>query len=56
MCPFCFVTVGLIVASAISTGGVAALAAKVHFKKKLTEENTSNAKERKSENVSPHNG
>jgi hypothetical protein len=29
MCPFCFATVGLVVASAVSTGGLAALAIKV---------------------------
>ena len=26
MCPFCFATMGLVVASAVSTGGLAALA------------------------------
>jgi hypothetical protein len=28
MCPFCFATVGLVVAGAVSTGGIAALAVK----------------------------
>ena len=29
MCPFCFATMGLVVASAVSTGGLAALATTV---------------------------
>ena len=33
MCPFCFATVGLVVAGAVSTGGLAALAVKVSRKK-----------------------
>jgi hypothetical protein len=33
MCPFCFATVGLIVAGAASSGGLAALALKVSRKK-----------------------
>jgi len=32
MCPFCFATMGLIVAGAVSTGGLAALAVKVSRK------------------------
>ena len=32
MCPFCFATVGLIVAGTVSTGGLAALAVKVSRK------------------------
>jgi hypothetical protein len=42
MCPFCFATVGLIVAGAVSTGGLAALAVKVSRKKNGTEEIVSN--------------
>jgi len=33
MCPFCFATMGLVVAGAVSTGGLAALAVKVSRKK-----------------------
>jgi hypothetical protein len=33
MCPFCFATMGLIVAGAVSTGGLAALAVKLSRKK-----------------------
>ncbi len=33
MCPFCFATMGIIVAGAASTGGLAALAVKVSRKK-----------------------
>jgi hypothetical protein len=33
MCPFCFATLGLVVAGTVSTGGLAALAVKVSRKK-----------------------
>ena len=33
MCPFCFATMGLIVAGAASTGGLAALAVKLSRRK-----------------------
>jgi hypothetical protein len=36
MCPFCLTTVGLIVASSVSTGGLAALAVKISRKKNNT--------------------
>jgi hypothetical protein len=38
MCPFCFATVGLVVAGAVSTGGLVALAVKVSSKKNVAEE------------------
>jgi hypothetical protein len=38
MCPFCLATVGLVVAGAVSTGGLAALAVKVSRKKNGAEE------------------
>ena len=38
MCPFCFVTMGIVVAGAVSTGGLAALAVKVSRKKNGAEE------------------
>jgi len=37
MCPFCFATMGLVVASAVSTGGLAALAITVSGNNKATE-------------------
>lgn len=42
MCPFCLATVGLVVAGAASTGGLAALAVKVSRKKNGAEELVSN--------------
>jgi hypothetical protein len=42
MCPFCFATVGLVVAGAISTGGLAALAVKVSHKKNEVQETVTN--------------
>jgi hypothetical protein len=42
MCPFCLATVGLVVAGAVSTGGVAALAVKVSRKKSAVEETIPN--------------
>ena len=38
MCPFCLATMGLVVAGAVSTGGIAALAVKVSRKKNGAEE------------------
>ena len=38
MCPFCFATVGLVVAGAVSTGGLAALAVRVSRKKNGADE------------------
>ncbi|MGB6631943.1 MAG: hypothetical protein WBD25_02755 [Terriglobales bacterium] len=38
MCPFCFATMGLVVAGAVSTSGLAALAVKVSRKKNAAEE------------------
>ena len=47
MCPFCFATVGLVVAGTVSTGGLAALAVKISRKNKnSTEELTQNTKEK----------
>jgi hypothetical protein len=43
MCPFCISTLGLIVAGAISTGGLATLALKVARKKNSSTENISNS-------------
>jgi hypothetical protein len=38
MCPFCLTTMGLVVAGAVSTGGIAALAVKISRKKNGAEE------------------
>ena len=53
MCPFCFANVGLVVAGVVSTGGLAALAAKVSRKEK-SEEQPTHGNERSSENVEKH--
>jgi hypothetical protein len=45
MCPFCWTTVGLVVAGAVSTGGLTALAVKVSRK------SWTNSEERKNQNV-----
>ena len=42
MCPFCLTTMGLVVAGAVSTGGLAALAVKVSRKKNALEETIPN--------------
>src|SRR6266542_3037252 len=44
MCPFCFATMGLVVAGAVSTGGLAALAVKVPRHKHITREIIPNPK------------
>ena len=51
MCPFCFATLGLVVAGAVSTGGLAALAVRVSGKKTHAEEINPNVKEKNGENV-----
>jgi hypothetical protein len=43
MCPFCLASMGLVVAGAVSTGGLAALAVKVSRKKNGAEENIPNS-------------
>ncbi len=50
MCPFCLATLGLIVAGAASTGGLAALAVKVSRKNRAGEIHI-NSDERKNQNV-----
>jgi hypothetical protein len=50
MCPFCLSTMGLVVASAVSTGGLATLAVKVS-RKNRTGEVLPNSEERKNQNV-----
>jgi hypothetical protein len=53
MCPFCFATMGLVVAGAVSTGGLAALAVKVSRKNRAGEV-LPNSNERKNQNVDKH--
>jgi hypothetical protein len=45
MCPFCLASIGLIVASATSAGGLTALAVKLSQKKNQGKEVTLNSKE-----------
>ena len=49
MCPFCLSTVGLVVVSAISSGGLTALAAQLPHKKSKVEEVTPSANGRNSQ-------
>jgi hypothetical protein len=51
MCPFCFATMGLIVAGAASSGGLAALALKVSRKKNRAGEIAANSDKRRNEDV-----
>jgi hypothetical protein len=51
MCPFCISTVGLIVAGAVSTGGLATLALKMSGKKGSSTENIPTSNERSSQDV-----
>jgi hypothetical protein len=51
MCPFCLATMGLVVAGAVSTGGLAALAVKVSRKKNDSTEIIPNSNERSSQDV-----
>lgn len=50
MCPFCFSTIGLVVAGAVSTGGLTALAVKLSRREKDGNESTFNSKERSGSN------
>lgn len=50
MCPFCLSTIGLVVAGAVSTGGLTALAVKLSPKKNSGNENILNFKERSGSN------
>jgi hypothetical protein len=54
MCPFCFATVGLVVAGTVSTGGLAALVIRLSGKKNHAAETASNTNERTDENVNTH--
>jgi hypothetical protein len=50
MCPFCLSTIGLAEASAVSTSGLAAMAAKLSRKEENGNENILNLRERSSSN------
>lgn len=54
MCPFCLASMGLIVASVTSTGGLAALAVKLSRKKNNTKEVIPDSRERSSQHVNPN--
>jgi hypothetical protein len=51
MCPFCIASVGLIVAGAVSTGGLATLAMKASEKKHDSSRVIENLNERSSQHV-----
>jgi hypothetical protein len=54
MCPFCLTTLGLFVAGAVSTGGVAALAVRVSRKKNGAAEIVPNSSKRRNQDVNEH--
>jgi hypothetical protein len=54
MCPFCLSTIGLIVAGAVSTGGLTALAVKLSRKEQNGNKSTLNCSERSSSNERTH--
>jgi hypothetical protein len=54
MCPFCLATMGLIVAGAASTGGLAALAVKVSRKKNGATEGVPNTNQGRNQDVNEH--
>ena len=56
MCPFCLSTIGLLVAGAVSTGGLTALAVKVCRKKKEVKEITPNSSESNTTGQDPRIG
>jgi len=51
MCPFCISTMGLLVAGAVSTGGLATLALKVSRTKSGSTEIITNSNERSNQDV-----
>ena len=54
MCPFCLATMGLIVAGAASTGGLATLGLKVSSKKNGAGEIGPNSNQRRNQDVNEH--
>jgi hypothetical protein len=54
MCPFCLATLGMVVAGAVSTGGLAAIAVKLSRKKNGEGESIPNSNERSGADVNTH--
>jgi hypothetical protein len=54
MCPFCFATVGFVVAGAVSTGGLAALAVKMSRRKNTRNATIANVTARRTQDVNQH--
>jgi hypothetical protein len=54
MCPFCLASMGLVVAGAVSTGGLAALAVKGSRNKNRTKEIVPNSNQRRNQDVNEH--
>ena len=54
MCPFCFATLGLVVAGTVSTGGLAAIAVKLSRKKNDAGESVPNSNESSGADVNTH--
>jgi hypothetical protein len=50
MCPFCLSTIGLVIAGAVSTGGLTALAVKLSRKEQNGNKSTLNSSERSNSN------
>jgi hypothetical protein len=55
MCPFCLASMGLVVAGAVSTGGLAALAVNVSLNRSRTKEIVPNSNQRRNQDVNEHN-
>jgi len=54
MCPFCFATLGLVVAGTVSTGGLAAIAVRLSRRKNDAGESIPNSNERSGPDVDTH--
>jgi hypothetical protein len=54
MCPFCFATVGCVVAGAVSTGGLAAFAVKMSRRKNMRNNTMANVTARRTHDVNQH--
>jgi hypothetical protein len=54
MCPFCLATLGMVVAGAVSTGGLAAIAIQLSRKKNDGGESIPNSNERSGADVNTH--
>jgi len=54
MCPFCFATLGLVVAGTVSSGGLATIAVKLSRRKNDAGESIPNSNERSGPDVDTH--